>query len=41
MAVIEFARNVLGYKDANSTEMNENTKYPVINLMEEQKNITE
>ncbi|CAM3507402.1 CTP synthase [Flavobacterium gelidilacus] len=39
MAVIEFARNVLGYKDANSTEMNETTKYPVINLMEEQKNI--
>jgi CTP synthase len=39
MAVIEFARNVLGYKDANSTEMNESTAHPVINLMEEQKNI--
>ena len=39
MAVIEFARNVLGFKDANSTEMNTKTKYPVINLMEEQKNI--
>jgi CTP synthase len=39
MAVIEFARNVLGYADANSTEMNENTSYPVISLMEEQKNI--
>ena len=39
MAVIEFARNVLGYKDANSTEMNENTTHPVINLMEEQKNV--
>lgn len=39
MAVIEFARNVLGYKDANSTEMNESTTHPVINLMEEQKNI--
>ena len=41
MAVIEFARNVLGLKDANSTEMNEDTKYPVISLMEEQKNITD
>ena len=39
MAVIEFARNVLGYADANSSEMNENTTHPVINLMEEQKNI--
>lgn len=41
MAVIEFSRNVLGLKDANSTEMDESTKYPVINLMEEQKNVTE
>lgn len=41
MAVIEFSRNVLGFEDANSTEMDENTKHPVINLMEEQKNITE
>jgi CTP synthase len=40
MAVIEFARNVLGLKDANSLEMNPNTPDPVINLMEEQKNIT-
>ena len=39
MAVIEYSRNVLGYKDANSIEMNENTAHPVINLMEEQKNI--
>lgn len=39
-AVTEFARNVLGYKDAASTEMNENTKHPVIDIMEEQKNIT-
>lgn len=39
MAVIEFARNVLGLKDANSTEMNSTTKHPVINLMESQKNI--
>lgn len=40
MAVIEFARNVLELKDANSTEMNPNTSNPVIDLMEEQKNIT-
>ncbi len=40
MAVIELSRNVLGLKDANSTEMNSKTPYPVIDLMEEQKNIT-
>ena len=40
MAVIEFARNVLGFENANSTEMDENTPYPVISLMEEQKSIT-
>ncbi|MDO6518891.1 CTP synthase [Zobellia uliginosa] len=40
MAVIEYARNVLGLKDANSTEMDENTPNPVINLMEEQKTVT-
>lgn len=40
MAVIEYSRNVLGLKGANSTEMNSNTLYPVIDLMEEQKNIT-
>jgi CTP synthase len=39
MAVIEFSRNVIGLKGANSTEMNSNTLYPVIDLMEEQKNI--
>ena len=38
--VIEFARNVLGYRDANSTEMEPNTTHKVIDLMEEQKNIT-
>ena len=38
-AVIEFARNVLNLKDANSTEMHQNTPYPVIDLMEEQKTI--
>ncbi len=36
-AVIEFARNVLGYKDAHSFEMNPETSHPVIHLMEEQK----
>lgn len=41
MAVIEYARNVLGLSDANSTEMNGNSENPVINLMEEQKNITD
>lgn len=39
-AVIEFARNVLHLKDANSTEMNKDTANPVINMMESQKNIT-
>lgn len=38
--VIEFARNVLGMEDANSTEMNPHTPFPVIDLMEEQKNIS-
>jgi CTP synthase len=41
MAVIEFARNIIGLKDANSTEMNEKTLNPVISLMEEQKSISE
>jgi len=40
MAVIEFARNILKLKDANSTEMDEYTDHPVISLMEEQKSIT-
>ena len=39
MAVIEFARNVLGWADAHSTEMDKVTTHPVIDLMEEQKNI--
>lgn len=38
-AVIEFARNVLGIKDAHSSEMDENTPNPVISMMEEQKKI--
>jgi len=40
MAVIEYSRNVLGLENANSTEMDEKTPIPVINLMEEQKTIT-
>jgi len=40
MAVIEFARNVLNLEKANSTEMDKNTPYPVIDLMEDQKIIT-
>lgn len=39
MAVVEFARNVLGYKDAHSTEMNPDTTHPVIHLMEDQKEL--
>ncbi|MBD0823062.1 CTP synthase [Aestuariibaculum marinum] len=41
MAVIEFSRNVLGLNDADSTEMNPNTTNPVIDLMEDQKTITD
>jgi CTP synthase len=41
MAVIEYSRNILGYTQANSTEMNEGTPHPVVNLMEEQKNVTD
>lgn len=39
MAVVEFARNVLGLKDADSAELDENTKNPIIHIMEEQKGI--
>jgi CTP synthase len=38
-AVIEFARNVCGWSDANSTEFDEKTPYPVIDLMNEQRDI--
>ncbi|MFD1294439.1 CTP synthase [Lutibacter holmesii] len=41
MAVIEFSRNVLNLADANSAEMDDETSNPVIDLMEEQKDITE
>lgn len=40
MAVIEYARNVLKMKGANSSEIQINTEYPVIDLMEEQKSLT-
>jgi CTP synthase len=41
IAVIEFCRNVLKLADANSLEFNPNTPNPVINMMEEQKNIVD
>ena len=41
MMVIEFARNVLGYEDANSREMDAQTPHNVIDIMEEQKSITQ
>ncbi len=37
--VIEYARNVMGYEDANSTEINPNTRHNVIDLMDEQKGV--
>jgi CTP synthase len=40
MAVIEYARNVLGWADAHSTEMVKETTHPVIDLMDEQKDVT-
>ena len=39
--VIEYARDVLGWKDANSTEFDEHTTHPVIDLMEEQRGVTQ
>ena len=39
MAVVEFARNVLGLKEANSAELDENTSDPVIHIMETQKDV--
>ena len=40
MAVIEFARDVLDHSDANSVEFDENTSYPIIHIMENQKGVT-
>ncbi|HEY1046837.1 MAG TPA: CTP synthase [Bacteroidia bacterium] len=39
-SVIEYARNVLGYKDAHSSEMSDMTKHPVIDMMNDQKKVT-
>jgi CTP synthase len=39
LASVEFARNVLGYKDANSTEFDSSSEYPIVHLMENQENI--
>lgn len=41
MAFVEFARNVVGWKDANSAELDPATAHPVIDLMPEQKNVTD
>lgn len=41
LAVVEFARNVLGLKEANTTEVDPNTPYPVITLLDNQKRITQ
>jgi CTP synthase len=41
VAVVEFARNVLHFRGANSTEFDQQTPYPVINLMEEQKKVSD
>lgn len=40
MAVVEFARNVLGFASADSSEFSPNTPYPIIDLMEHQKSVT-
>lgn len=40
-SVIEFARNVMGYKDAHSSEMSDDTKHAVIDMMSEQKTVTQ
>lgn len=41
IAIIEFARNVLGMEGANSAEINPETKYPVIDILPEQKDVTD
>lgn len=41
MAIIEFARNVLGYEDANSAEFDMNTTHPVIHIMPDQYGVTD
>lgn len=39
MACVEFARNVIGLKEANSTEMDPNTKYPIIDILPDQADV--
>lgn len=41
IAIIEFARNVLGFEGANSAEINPDTRYPVIDILPEKKNLTD
>ena len=41
ISVIEFARNVVGFRDANSTEFDPNTTHPVIHMMEDQRDLTD
>ncbi len=41
LMVVEYARNVLGWKDAHSTEFSSDTKHPVIDLLPEQKSVSE
>lgn len=41
IAIIEFARNVVGLENANSAEINPNTPYPVIDILPEQKTVTD
>ena len=41
IAIIEFARHVLGMNDANSAEINPETPYPVIDILPEQKEVTD
>jgi len=41
LAVVEFARNVIGLKDAHTTEVNPDTPHPVVTLLDDQKNITQ
>ena len=41
LAIVEFARNVLDFKDAHSVELNPETTHPVIHLMPDQDNVTD
>jgi len=41
LAIVEFARDVIGWKDAHSSELDPKTKHPVIDLMPEQKSVTD